>query len=136
MLLTRARTSQFSLQQINQGKVQILSISGYMGIDECCQVETELARLLEQEHRRVILDLASLSFVTVVSFVRLLVCAHEFQRRGGKLKLAGLSASFRRMAEFAGFNQETDFDTDVTVALQSMSQPPDAKPSSRAKRKA
>ena len=118
MVLTRTRMSQFSLQRIKQGEVRVVAISGYMGNDEFHHVEKELARLLEQEHRRVILDLASLSFVTVVSFVRLLICAHEFQRRGGKLKLAGLSASFRRMAEFAGFNQETDFDTDVTVALR------------------
>ena len=132
---TRARMSQFSLQQINQGEVQVVSISGYMGNDEFNCVEKELARLLEQEHRKVILDVTTLSFVTAVSFARLLVCAHEFQRRGGELKLAGLSGSLRRMAELAGFNQKTDFDTDVTVALNSMSQPPDAKPNSRPRRK-
>lgn len=55
-----------------------MSVHGYMGNDEFYRVEKELAHLLEQKHRRVILDLATLSFATAVSLARLLVCHVNF----------------------------------------------------------
>jgi anti-anti-sigma factor len=115
--------SNFNLQRMNRGDVQILSFSGGLDGDASCRVEKELARLLEQKHRRVILDLALLSSATAMSLARLLVCAREFRRHGGELKLAGMSLSFRRLVELAGFDRRKDFAPDVATALKAMSQP-------------
>lgn len=46
--------SQFSHQRINHGTFQVVSISDYLGSHEFYRVEKQLARLLEQEHRRVL----------------------------------------------------------------------------------
>lgn len=120
--------TEFSLQQINQGDVEVLSLCGYMGNDEFYRLEKELSRLLEQNHRRVILDMAMLSFVTTVSLARLLVCEHEFHRRGVGFKLAGLSSSLSRVAELVGFDRKTDFQPDVATALKAFSRPPGQNP--------
>lgn len=115
--------------------MHVLALSGYLTSDEFGRVDRELAHLLEQNRRRVILDLTLLTSATTMSLARLLVCGREFRRHGGELKLAGLSPWLRRMAELAGFDRRRDFATDVATALKAMSQPPDAKPSSPPKAK-
>jgi anti-anti-sigma factor len=112
----------FTLQRINQGDVQVVSIAGRMGSDEVCRVDTKLAHLLEQGHRRAVLDLATLSSTTAMSLARLLVYAQEFQRFGGQLKLAGLSPSVRHIAELEGFDKKRDLQPDVAAALEAFGQ--------------
>ena len=112
----------FTLQRINQGDVQVVSIAGHMGSDEVCRVDTELAHLLEQGHRRAVLDLATLSSTTAMSLARLLVYAQEFQRFGGQLKLGGLSPSVRHIAELEGFDKKKDLQPDVAAALEAFGQ--------------
>lgn len=120
--------TEFNLQQTNKGEVQILSLSGYMGNAEFCQVDRKLAGFLEHGHRRVILDLARLSFATSASLARLLVCAREFRRHRGELKLAGLSPFLSRLAGLAGFGKRKDVEADVASALKAMSQMSKTKP--------
>lgn len=118
---------------MNQGEVQILSFSGGMDNDASGRVDKELAHLLEQKNRRAILDLTMLSSATTISLARFLVRARELHRHGGELKLVGLSSSFRRVAELAGFDQRKDFAPDVATALKAMSQPSEVNPSNKKK---
>ena len=46
---TRAQITEFNLQQIIEGEVQIPSLNGYMGNAEFREVADTLARLLEQK---------------------------------------------------------------------------------------
>ena len=115
--------TEFNLQRINRSEVQILSLIGYMGNDEFSRVHRELSHLLEQGHLRVVLDLASLSFATTMSLARLLVCAREFRRRGGELRMAGLSPFLSRLALLAGFGRKHDLEADVPTALKAIAQP-------------
>lgn len=112
--------SAFNLQRVNHGEVQILSVSGGLDSDASCRVDKELGHLLEQKHRRVILDLSLLASATTMSLARLLVCAREFRRHGGELKLAGLSTSLKHLAELAGFDRRKDFSPEVATALKAM----------------
>lgn len=127
--------STFNFQRVNHGEVQILSLSGGMDNDASCRVDKELGHLLEQKHRRVILDLALLTSATTMSLARLLVCAREFRRHGDELKLAGLSTSLKHVAELAGFDRRKDFALDVAAALKAMSLPSDAEASSALEKK-
>lgn len=112
--------STFSVQRMNCGEVQVLSFNGSLDHDAAGRVAHELAHLREQNHRRVILDLAWLSSATTLSLARLLVSAREFHRHGGELKLAGMSARLARAAELAGFDRRKDFAPDVATALKAM----------------
>jgi len=89
--------------------VQVLSFGGALDSDASCRVDKELVHLLEQKHRRVILELSLLSSATTMSLARLLVCAREFRRHGGELNLAGLSTSLKHVAELAGFDHRINF---------------------------
>lgn len=120
-MATRAQITEFNLQRIDQGEVQILSLNGYMGNDEFSQVDRELSRLLEQKDRRVILDLGLLSFATTMNLARLRMCGREFRRRGGELKLAGPSPWLSHLAVLAGFDRQKDFEPDVATALKAIS---------------
>jgi anti-anti-sigma regulatory factor len=115
--------------------VQILALNGCMSNGEFGRVDRELGHVLDQKHRRVILDLALLSSATTMSLARLLVSGREFRRHGGELKLTGLSPWLGHLAELAGFDRRKDFAADVLTALRAMSQPPDAKPRSPSKAK-
>lgn len=108
----------FKLQQITEGEVQILSLRGYMGNTEFREVANVLARLLEQKHRQVILDLTTLAFTTTISLARFLVCGREFRRHGGELKLVGLSPELSRLAKMAGFSERKDFEPNLATALK------------------
>jgi len=119
--------TEFKLQHITEGEVRILSLSGYMGNAEFCQVDGEPADLLKHGHQRVIVDLARLSFTTSISLARLLVCAREFNRHGGELKLVGLSPFLSRLAGLAGFGKKKQLEADVEGALQAMDLRPKAK---------
>lgn len=132
---TRAQITEFKLRQITEGEVRILSLSGYLGNAEFREVADVLSRLLEQKHRRVILDLTTLAFTTTISLARFLVCGREFRRHGGELKLVGLSPELSRLAKMAGFSERKDFDPDLTTALKKLAQTSKAKPSPAAKQK-
>jgi hypothetical protein len=106
-----------------------------MGDDEFLRVNRELAQLRSEGQRRVILHLALLSSATRMSLARLLVCAREFQRDGGELKLAGLSPSLRYLAELEGFDKRADFQPDLATALKSFSPSPPTRTRSQRKRK-
>jgi len=98
-----------------------------MGNAEFLEVDGELERLFKHGHRRVIVDLALLSFTTSTSLTRLLVRAREFNRRGGELKLAGLSPFLSRLAGMAGAGKSRCVEADVASALRAMSPIPKAK---------
>jgi len=124
-LITVAKCAQimeFTLKQIKKGEVQIVSLSGYMGNDEFCQVDKTLAQLFDQKHELVILDLTMLSFTTVMILARFLVYWREFRRHGGELKLVGLSPDLIRLAQMAGFNGEMDFEPDLTTTLKKLTE--------------
>jgi anti-anti-sigma factor len=124
---------EFTLEKIKKGKVQILSLNGYMGKDEFGQVDQVLTHLLEQKQGWVILNLTKLTFATANSLARFLICGREFQRHGGELKLVGLSPELSRLAEMAGFSTKKDFEPNVTTALNTMSQVPQVKPPKKKK---
>jgi anti-anti-sigma factor len=124
---TRAQMTEFKLQHTTAGEVRIVSLCGYMGNAEFCQVDGELATLLKQGHHRVIVDLAQLSFTTSISLARLQVCAREFNRHGGELKFAGLSPFLSRLAGLAGFGKKKHLEADVEGALQAMALRPKVK---------
>ena len=133
-MATRAQFAEFKFQQITEGEVRILSLSGYLGNAEFREVAGVLSRLLEQKHHRVVLDLTTLTFTTTISLARFLVCGHEFRRHGGEMKIAGLSPWLARLAGMAGFAKK-DFEPDVATALQKLAQAPQAKPQSSRNRK-
>ena len=127
--------SKFKLHQSYQGEVHILSLTGYMGNAEFCQVDNALGQLRAQNQDRVILDLTKLSFTTSASLARFRGRGREFRRLGGQLKLAGLSPELTRFAEWAGLSAQNALEPDVATALKVMAPGAKRKPRPSPKRK-
>ncbi len=125
----------FNLETINDGDVQILEVSGYMGSDECHRVEKELQQMLGQKHRRVILDCGTLTFITTASLARLMACAKQFHQHEGHVTLAGLSASASRLAEMVGFDRKTELLPSTEAARRLLSRVTSSAPRDRGKTK-
>jgi anti-anti-sigma factor len=120
-MATTTHASSFNLRRASENDVQVVLVSGCMGNNDCHRVEEELRHLLEQKHRRAVLDCGQLAFITSPSLARLFVCAQEFRRHGGQIRLAGLSSVASRMAQLVGFNKKTELQLDVATALKSFS---------------
>ena len=101
--------------------MQVVSVSGYIGRDECERIEKELRHLLQEKHRHVVFDGEALTFISSASLARLLVCAQEFHRRGGHILLAGLPPAANRMAELVGFDKRTELSLNVATDLKVLS---------------
>jgi anti-anti-sigma factor len=127
--------STFSLQRVHQGDVEIVAVNGDMGIEEYYQLEKQLRHLLDEEHRRVVLDCKALTFVTGASLARLCLCTREFRRHGGQFRLAGLRPAVNRRAQLVGFDIESELLPDLPAALKSLAPATAPSPKHRSKGK-
>lgn len=113
-------TMTFGIQRLDREDFQVLSVGGYMGNDECENLEAELERLFQQGHRQVIVDFAALSFVTSASLVRLAKQARWFQREGGEIRLCGMPTSATRLLKLALLERTLNVAADLAAAVQSV----------------
>jgi anti-anti-sigma factor len=120
MKRTGAQMSSISIQRTDTRDVQVVSVSGYWSNDEFHRLDEELERLSYEKCRGVILDCASLTFITSLSLARLLLVTQLLRRQGCEVRLAGLSPSARKMAEALGFDSSLELQPDVAAAVKSM----------------
>ena len=126
-------TSSFSLQRHNQGKVQVISLSGHLGDDEFLRLEKELEHLWQQRHWHLILDCTALTFIATVNLARLSLAAQFLRKHQGKFRLVGLPAAHRKLAHAVGFDPQLELQPNVGAALKSIESAPARKSKSRNK---
>lgn len=107
----------FQLQQNSEGDVQVVSISGNLGGEECYRLGQELKLLLKDRKRSVILDCSQLTYVTNVSLMWLYVYAQDYWRDGSHFIMTGLTPAHRSLAQQVGF-EESMLASDVAAARQ------------------
>ena len=129
----RVQTSSFSLQRHNQGKVQVISVSGYLGDDEFLRLEKQLEHLWQQHHWHLVLDCTALTFIAAVNFVRLSLAAQFLRKHQGQFRLVGLAAAHRELAHAVGFDPQLELQPNVGAALKSIESLPGGKRKSRNK---
>lgn len=91
-----------------------------MGNDECSKLEIELERLLQQGHRRVIIDFVALTFITSASLLRLAQQTRRFQREEGELKIEGFPPFAARLTRFARLERALKPAVGLAAAIQSL----------------
>jgi anti-anti-sigma factor len=123
----RVQTSSFSLQRHNQGKVQVISVSGYLGDDEFPRLEKELEHLWQQQHWHLILDCTALSFIASVNLARLSLAAQFLRKHQGKFRLVGLPTPHRTLAQALGFDPHVELQPNLSAALKSIESVPGRK---------
>ena len=110
----------FGIQRLDREDFQVLSVSGYMGNDDCAKLEAELEQIFRQGHRLIIIDCAALTFVTTASLSRLAKLARWFQREGGVIRLCGLPDSAIRLLQLARLERTLNVAADLAAAVQSV----------------
>lgn len=129
---TMSATMSFGIQRLDREDFQVLSVSGYMGNDDCERLEAELEQLYHHGHRLVVIDFAALTFVTSASLGRLAKQARWFLREGGEIRLCGLPTSAARLLKLARLDKTLSVAADLAAAVQSV---PTAKSLMRANKK-
>ena len=130
---TLIRVNSFNLQISDEGNVQVVSVGGYLGRDQCYRVQQELSRLMRQRTWAVIVDCSRLSCITNTSLTHLNLWVQDFQRQGGQFRLAGLSRAARCNAELAGF-ETTALVADLATARKTLNDPTALKTKNNAKK--
>jgi len=111
-------TMSFGIQRIDRKDFQVLSVSGYMGNNDCAKLECQLEHLFEQGHRQVILDFAALTFVTSASLSRLAKQARWFVRERGTILLSATPSSVRDLVKLAGVDHSLVMVGDLATAIK------------------
>jgi anti-anti-sigma factor len=135
MKRTGTQMTSISIRRADKGDVQVVSVSGYWGNDEFHRLDEELERLSYEKCRGVILDCASLTFITSLTLARLLLVTQLLRRQGCEVRLAGLSPSAGKMAKALGFDSNLELQPDVAAAVNSMPEEAASRPKSSKRRK-
>jgi anti-anti-sigma factor len=86
------------------GGVTVARLSGRLDIDGALAADRALTSLAA-DSRRLVIDLAAVSFVTSMGLRSLMTCARAVAARGGKMALAGPQPNVLRVLEASGVDQ-------------------------------
>ena len=89
--------------------IDVFAMSGRltMGSDSQ-QVEWNLAKLINENHRKVIFDLSGVSFLDSSGIGILVMCHAKLKKAGGSLRLAGAQGMVRQIIEMTNVNKLVD----------------------------
>lgn len=82
-------------EQHNEGPVTVITIGGPLVEEEVASLNSLVRGLLQQGRRWILLDLSSVPFVGSAAMEMLLELTAESARRGGSLKVGGVSEIVR-----------------------------------------
>ena len=86
--------------------IDVFTMSGRltMGSDSQ-QVEWNLAKLLQENHRKVIFDLSNVNFLDSSGIGILVMCHAKLKKAGGSLRIAGAQGMVRQIIEMTNVNK-------------------------------
>lgn len=86
--------------------IDVFAMSGRltMGSDSQ-QVEWNLAKLLNENHKKVIFDLSNVNFLDSSGIGILVMCHAKLKKAGGELRMAGAQGMVRQVIEMTNVNK-------------------------------
>ncbi len=89
--------------------IDVFAMSGRltMGSDSQ-QVEWNLAKLINENHKKVIFDLSGVNFLDSSGIGILVMCHAKLKKAGGSLRLAGAQGMVRQIIEMTNVNKLVD----------------------------
>ena len=89
--------------------IDVFAMSGRltMGSDSQ-QVEWNLAKLINENHRKVIFDLSGVNYLDSSGIGILVMCHAKLKKAGGSLRLAGAQGMVRQIIEMTNVNKLVD----------------------------
>ncbi len=101
--------------------LDVLHLDGSLDAYSFPKLETALNELRENKRARVILDCASLDYISSAALGALIGFARRSREQQGDLKLARLSPKIFNIVELLGFHKILDIFKDIDQAVQKFS---------------
>jgi len=102
----------------NQG-VSILRVSGYVDTTTSPDLERRLQALLREKRYHVVVDLASVEYISSAGWGIFISEIREIREHGGDLKLAGMAADVKEVFDLLEFENILQAYTDADLAVAS-----------------
>ncbi len=91
------------IKEEKRGEVKIVSLHGRLDASATKGLEQRLLSIIDEGGRRLVLDLADLSYISSMGLRVLILLAKNLQKTKGSLALAALSNPVSDIFEIAGF---------------------------------
>jgi anti-sigma B factor antagonist len=108
------------IQQI--GDVTVVEISGRLLLgNSLSYAENSVNRLIDGGTRKLVIDLAGLDHIDSSGLGMLIFCGGRMEQSGGRMRIAGASASVARVFEISHANRILQFDADLESSCRHLS---------------
>lgn len=87
-----------------EGEAIVASVSGRLDAGSSAQFDKNLADMIAEGARQVVLDFSSLVYISSAGLRSVLVAAKELKNKNGILSLAGLKAEVKEVFDISGFS--------------------------------
>jgi anti-anti-sigma factor len=92
------------ISTVSHGHAIVLAVTGRLDGATVAAFETRLLDLIAEGHRRIIVDMAGLGYISSAGLRALLVAAKRLKPDGGRLLLAAPSDLVGQVLEISGFS--------------------------------
>ena len=95
-------TSALNIGQTHAGNVCVVTLTGRIDSTNANDVMTELTRLISAGEKLILVDFASVLYLTSAAFRALLVATDEAERNAARFELCSLAGHVRELFEMGG----------------------------------
>lgn len=95
----------------------VIKVEGRMDIATSPEFEKSCAALMEQGHRRVVIDFSGLEYISSAGLRSILAIAKKLKSGGGSLSLCSLAGLVKEVFDLSGFDNFLPVFADVEQAL-------------------
>ena len=106
------------IETVAEGGVTVLRLVGCVTPDRQHAIDEHLRNLLTQGHRRIVVDLSAVEFVSSTGLGIFLFYRQSLEEKGGSLVLAAPSAAIWRMLSAAGLTRALEICTTVAEGVR------------------
>jgi anti-sigma B factor antagonist len=96
--------SELTVERREVEDVTLLYPRGFINAHTVRLFEGELQRALEQQHFKIVVNCAGLSYIASAGLGAMMGVIEEIRRNGGDLRLAGLNETVHNIMEILGFH--------------------------------
>ena len=103
--------------QEKNNEVEIFSIKGSLDSNTCSELETRITEVLESGHRKLILNLEDLEYISSAGIRVMLKTTKDLKRMEGNIVLCALQDYVREVFDIAGFDGYLNIENNLDAAL-------------------
>lgn len=100
----------------------VVEIAGRLNLgNSLSYVETAIKKLIADGSRKIVVDIAGLTFIDSAGVGMLISCAGDMDQAGGVFRIAGATGPVAKVFDVVHMNRIADLDPDVETACRRLS---------------